>query len=75
AQRKAQNELDSVLGPCTTPRLTDRVRLPFTDAPISEVLRTYTIERVFHLLSAEDDSHSGLFIPKNAIIITNNWQV
>ncbi|KAJ7708771.1 cytochrome P450 [Mycena rosella] len=74
AQRKAQAELDTVLGHCTAPRLTDRPRLPFTDALISEILRTYTIGPVgLPHVAAEDDVHEGFLIPKGAIIITNNW--
>ena len=43
AQRKAQAELDAVLGFCTAPRLADRSRLPFMEALISEIFRAYTI--------------------------------
>lgn len=43
AQRKAQAELDTILGFCTAPRLADRSRLPFIEALISEIFRTYTI--------------------------------
>ncbi|KAJ6623187.1 cytochrome P450 [Mycena sp. CBHHK59/15] len=74
AQRKAQSELDTVLGHCTAPQLADRPRLPFVEALISEVFRTYTIGPVgLPHVASEDDVHNGFFIPKGAIILTNNW--
>ncbi|KAJ7626299.1 cytochrome P450 [Mycena polygramma] len=74
AQRRAQNELDAVLGHCTAPRLADRDRLPFMEALISEVLRVYTIAPLgLPHAAAEDDIYNGFFIPRDAIIIANNW--
>ncbi|KAJ7496786.1 cytochrome P450 [Mycena latifolia] len=74
AQRKAQNELDTVLGHCTAPRLSDRPRLPFVEALISEVFRHFTITPMgLPHVAAEDDVHDGYFIPKDAIIFANNW--
>ncbi|KAJ7496794.1 cytochrome P450 [Mycena latifolia] len=73
AQRNAQNELDAVLGHCTAPRLADRPRLPYTEALISEILRTYTIAPIgLPHVATEDDLHDGYFIPKDAIIFANN---
>jgi cytochrome P450 len=91
AQRKAQSELDAVLGHCTAPQPADRPRLPYTEALISEVFRSYSIgpvgKRVLAVkpvqrmnpfiglphVAAEDDVHEGFFIPKDTMIITNNW--
>ncbi|KAJ6561144.1 cytochrome P450 [Mycena vulgaris] len=74
AQWKAHNELDAVLGNCAAPQLTDRPRLPFMEALISEIFRTYTIGPMgLPHVAAEDDVHNGYFIPKDAIILTNNW--
>lgn len=74
AQSKAQSELDAVLGHCTAPRLSDRPRLPFMEALISEVLRTYTVGPVgLPHVASEVDVHDGYFVPKGTIIFTNNW--
>ncbi|KAJ7102950.1 cytochrome P450 [Mycena crocata] len=74
AQRKAQLKLDTVLGQCNSPRLADRPRLPYTEALISEIFRTYSIGPIgLPHVAAENDVHSGFFIPKDAIILTNNW--
>ncbi|KAJ7639239.1 cytochrome P450 [Roridomyces roridus] len=74
AQRKAQIELDSDLGPGTVPRSTDRSRLPFVEALILEVFRKYTIGPLgFPHAAAEDDVHNGYFIPKDTIILANTW--
>ncbi|KAJ7493305.1 cytochrome P450 [Mycena galericulata] len=74
AQRKAQRELEEVLGHCATPSLADRPRLPYTGALISEIFRRYTIGPLgLPHVAAEDDVHNGFFIPKDAIILTNNW--
>ncbi|KAJ7486081.1 cytochrome P450 [Mycena galericulata] len=76
AQRKAQAELEAALGHCTAPRLADRPRLPYTEALISEILRTYTIGPIGLLhVSAEDDVHNGLFIPKNSIMPTEKRKI
>ncbi|KAJ7432778.1 cytochrome P450 [Mycena galericulata] len=67
-------ELEAALGQCTAPRLADRARLPYTEALISEILRTYTIGPIgLPHVAAEDDVHNGFFIPKDSAIITNNW--
>ncbi|KAJ7460726.1 cytochrome P450 [Mycena latifolia] len=74
AQHKAQTELDAVLGRCTVPHLSDRSRLPYTEALISEIFRTYSMGPIgLPHVAAEDDVHNGFFIPKGAIFITNNW--
>jgi cytochrome P450 len=38
-QKKAQAEIDSVIGPGRLPRLADRERLPYTEALTKEVMR------------------------------------
>ncbi|KAJ7639260.1 cytochrome P450 [Roridomyces roridus] len=74
AQRKAQAELDAVLGPCTVPRLADHSRLPYIEALMCEVLRKYPmIPLGLAHAAAEDDIHEGFFIPKGAVVIPNNW--
>jgi hypothetical protein len=45
-QAKAQKEIDSVVGPDTFPRMSDRDRLPYVRNLISEVLRWHTVSPV-----------------------------
>ncbi|KAJ7639248.1 cytochrome P450 [Roridomyces roridus] len=74
AQRKAQMELNNVLGPSTAPRSADRARLPFVEALILEVFRKYTMVPLgLPHAAAEDDVHNGYFIPKDTIIMANTW--
>ena len=64
-QRKAQAEIDQVIGSERLPDFEDRASLPYTDAIYREVLR-YAPPLplgVAHSLS-EDDYYKGYFIPK-----------
>ncbi|KAJ7757489.1 cytochrome P450 [Mycena metata] len=76
AQRKAQEELQHVLGQGVAPRLDDRSSLPYLEAFLLEILRTYTTGPVGasspHVVT-EDDVHNGFFMPKGSIILPNNW--
>ncbi|KAI0045442.1 cytochrome P450 [Auriscalpium vulgare] len=71
-QRKAQAEIDAVVGNDRLPTFADRAQLPYVEAIISEILRWGTVAPlgVPHTLS-RDDIHNGYFIPERAIILTN----
>ncbi|EIN05973.1 cytochrome P450 [Punctularia strigosozonata HHB-11173 SS5] len=73
-QKKAQEELDRVVGPDRLPTLADRERLPYTDALMKETLRWQVVapQALPHVLR-EDDIHNGFFIPKGTICIPNVW--
>lgn len=73
-QKKAQAEIDAVVGTDRLPTLADRPHLPYVDAVISETLRWAPVGplSVAHRLQ-EDDIHNGYFIPKGSIIIPNAW--
>ena len=74
--KKAQKELDRVLGGGRLPDLTDQENLPYILAIAKELLRwgcPFPIgvpKRV-----TEDDVYNGYFIPTGAIIIENVWYV
>ncbi|KAI3615363.1 cytochrome p450 [Moniliophthora roreri] len=72
AQRKAQEELDNVVGRARLPTLDDMENLPYMRAVVKEALRwrPTTPLSVFHA-SLEDDVYEGYFIPKNSLIIPN----
>ncbi|KAJ6541834.1 cytochrome P450 [Mycena capillaripes] len=76
AQRKAQDELDAVLGLCTALQLSDRPHLPYIEAFILEIFCFYPITPLGlpHVV-AEDNVYNGFFIPKGSMIITSNRRV
>ncbi|KLO09945.1 cytochrome P450 [Schizopora paradoxa] len=74
--RKAQAEIDSVIGADRLPQLSDRPSLPYLDAVIKETLR-WNVAAPLSLPRAtgEDDEYNGYFIPKGAVIFPNVWQM
>ena len=69
-QRKAQVEIDRVIGSTRLPDFNDRPALPYLEAIYREVMRwSQSIPLgVPHALS-EDDYYKGYFIPKGAYYI------
>ena len=72
--RKAQEELDSVVGNERLPELSDRENLPYISALLKELLR-WTCPLPFALLklATEDDIYKGFLIPAGANVIENVW--
>ena len=72
--RKAQEELDRVVGSDRLPDFSDQVDLPYTSAIVKEVLRwgcpvpIGVVKRV-----VVDDTYNGYFIPAGTTIIENIW--
>ncbi|KIM62440.1 hypothetical protein SCLCIDRAFT_24975 [Scleroderma citrinum Foug A] len=73
-QKKAQAELDAIIGPERLPTLSDRQSLPYMEALVKEVHRWHAVSRlgVPHRTS-DDDIHNGYYIPKGSLIIPNIW--
>jgi cytochrome P450 len=73
-QRKAQAELDMIVGNDRLPTLADRQRLPYVDAVVKEVMRCGQVFPlgVAHILT-EDDLYDGYLLPKGSIILPNIW--
>ncbi|KAK0452985.1 cytochrome P450 [Desarmillaria tabescens] len=74
AQRRAQEEIDVVLGPGELPRFVDENSLPFVSAVVKEVLRwkNVTPMGIPHALTAED-VYQGYNIPSGSTVIANIW--
>ncbi|THH15228.1 hypothetical protein EW146_g5214 [Bondarzewia mesenterica] len=74
--RRAQQELDHVLGGNRLPTLADRGRLPFIDAIFEESLR-WGCPMPLGLPHAamEDDEYKGMRIPKGSIVFANIWNI
>ncbi|KAG1840822.1 cytochrome P450 [Suillus subalutaceus] len=72
-QKKAQAEIDAVVGPDRLPSFTDRPSLPYIEALAKEVLRWNVVIPSIDHCTTEDDIHDGYYIPKGSLIIPNIW--
>ncbi|KAF8639642.1 hypothetical protein AX17_000907 [Amanita inopinata Kibby_2008] len=74
--KKAQEEIDSVVGHDRLPTYADREFLPYVDALVKEVFRWNTVVpmAVPHR-AMQDDIHDGYFIPKGSLVIPNIWKL
>ncbi|KAL5534784.1 hypothetical protein ACEPAG_1248 [Sanghuangporus baumii] len=73
-QRKAQKEIDIVVGNDRLPNFSDRQSLPYINAIVKEVLRWHPIAPLgLPHASTEDDVFEGYFIPRGTLIIPNIW--
>jgi len=75
-QRRAQEELDRVVGTDRIPTFEDRKDLPYVNALMLECLRWVPVAPLGapHTVT-EDDVYNGYFIPKDTIIISNAWSM
>ncbi|KAH9847896.1 cytochrome P450 [Lenzites betulinus] len=75
-QKKAQAELDAVVGPGRLPDHSDSDRLPYLNALIKETLRWHVAfpVGVAHR-TLQDDELDGYFIPAGTTVITNIWGI
>jgi len=75
AQKRAQAELDGLLGGSRLPTLADRPALPYVCALILELYRWAPVAPLIARKTLEDDEIAGLWIPKGATIVANNWAI
>jgi Cytochrome P450 len=75
-QKRAQAEIDEVIGRGRLPGLDDRPSLPYIDGLCKELLRWRLVLPlgVAHA-TTEDDVYSGYFIPKGTMVLPNTWCV
>ncbi|KAI0674475.1 cytochrome P450 [Trametes maxima] len=75
-QKKAQAELDLVIGPGRLPDFEDRSALPYVEALVKECLRWHVVVPLglSHRITA-DQVYNGYLIPKGTIIIPNAWGI
>ncbi|KAF9260384.1 cytochrome P450 [Marasmius fiardii PR-910] len=75
-QRKAQAEIDAVIGSDRLPGFSDRDRLPYVNAVVTEALRWHSVAPtgVPHR-ATEDGVIAGYYIPKGSLIIANLWNM
>jgi cytochrome P450 len=74
-QRRAQAEIDAVVGRDRLPSFADAPRLPYVCAILKEVLRWRPTSPlgVPHVATKED-WYEGMYIPKGTVCISNLWQ-
>ncbi|KZP14482.1 cytochrome P450, partial [Athelia psychrophila] len=72
-QKKAQAEIDTVVGNDRLPSFSDRSSMPYCEAVLSEVLRWNVVAPLPIHNTQEEDWHDGKYIPVNTIVIPNVW--
>ncbi|BGP58554.1 hypothetical protein JCM8202_001218 [Rhodotorula sphaerocarpa] len=75
-QKKAQEELDRVVGRNRMPNFADQPDLVYITAIVREMMRWRTIIAggLAHC-STEDDEYNGYFIPKGTVVLANHWAI
>jgi cytochrome P450 len=75
-QKKAQRELDQLLGGDRLPTLADQDDLPYISALLKEIYRWHVpLPISIPKLLREDDDYKGYYLPKGAIVLENVWAV
>ncbi|RYP13071.1 hypothetical protein DL767_010944 [Monosporascus sp. MG133] len=73
-QRKAQEEIDRVVGSQRLPSFEDRGHLPYVEAVVSEAFRWHPVGPMgIPHVTSQDDVFEGYLIPKGAMILPNIW--
>ncbi|TFK67284.1 cytochrome P450 [Pluteus cervinus] len=72
--KKAQAELDRVIGRDRVPDLSDREELPYIRALVKELLRWCPVGPLgIPRQIQQDDYYDGYLIPKGTLILVNSW--
>jgi cytochrome P450 len=76
-QKKAQDEIDRVVGSERLPTMADESQLPYIRAMIKETLRWMptTVTGAVPHAATKDDEYMGHFIPQGAGIMLNVWAI
>ncbi|CAL1703205.1 unnamed protein product [Somion occarium] len=75
-QKKAQAELDRVVGPSRLPITSDLPNLPYVEAILKELLRWRPVTPLaLPHYTATSDEYRGYYIPKGSIVLANVWQI
>lgn len=74
AQKKAQEELDRVVGSDRLPEFEDRSSLPYLSALLKEVLRWHPVTPIgVPHRAVADDEYNSWYIPAGTIVTVNVW--
>lgn len=73
-QKKAQEDIDRVIGSSRLPTCADRENLPYIDAMVKEVLRWHPVAPMcLPHTTDKDDVCEGYLIPKGSMMFANIW--
>ncbi|KAG1788381.1 cytochrome P450 [Suillus variegatus] len=73
-QKKAQDEIDAVVGSDRLPSFADRDSLPYIEALVKEIQRWNVVSAAgFSHCATEDSIYNGYYIPKGSLILANLW--
>ncbi|KAF8634127.1 hypothetical protein AX15_001059 [Amanita polypyramis BW_CC] len=73
-QKKAQEEIDRVVGTERLPTFSDRASLPYVEALFRETLRwRQALPLGIPRSTVDDDVYNGFYIPKGSIVIGSTW--
>ena len=74
-QKRAQDQLDAVVGRSRPPTFADAPNLPYIQAMVKEALRWRpALPLGLPHSTTEDDWYEGMFIPKGTLCLANLWQ-
>jgi len=74
--KKAQEELDRVVGKGRLPDFLDKDNLPYIDAIVKEVIRwSPPLPITIPKRVIQDDVYRGYFIPAGATVVENVWAI
>ncbi|KAN0088019.1 Cytochrome P450 [Tylopilus felleus] len=73
--KKAQQELDSVVGSSRLPTFADRPSLPYMEALFTELLRWHTPGPITMRCTRVDDEYDGYLIPAGSYVLVNIWAI
>ncbi|KAG2060511.1 cytochrome P450 [Suillus hirtellus] len=74
-QKRAQAEIDSVVGQDRLPAFEDRVSLPYVESVLRETLRWHPVGPTVPRATSSDDIYDGYFIPKGTAVLCNLWGI
>uniref|UniRef100_A0A0W0F869 Putative cytochrome P450 n=1 Tax=Moniliophthora roreri TaxID=221103 RepID=A0A0W0F869_MONRR len=75
AQRKAQAEIDGVVGRERMPTLSDIKDLPYIQALIKEVHRFHPVSPIVPHATLADEEYRGFVLPKGTTILVNTYGI
>ena len=73
-QKRAQDQLDLVVGRFRPPTFADAPNLPYIQALVKETLRWRPALPLIAHSTTQDDWYEGMFIPKHTVCLANVWQ-
>ncbi|OQV09309.1 hypothetical protein CLAIMM_13443 [Cladophialophora immunda] len=74
--KRAQEEIDKVIGKDRLPAWQDEEKLPYVRALVKEVLRWRPVNKFgMPHATSEDDWYRGYFIPSGSVIMLNWWAI